>query len=62
MKKTSHTINLIGCDDETEFTMDLTDDEYDFLVKVAKKANQTSLYGCMPVLAIDDILFGKEEK
>lgn len=48
-------IRLIGCDDTTEFTMELSDDEFVFLRKVAEKANKTSTYGCMPTMTVKPI-------
>lgn len=53
-KKKTHKICLEGCDDETEFEMECTDEELAFLLRVASKANNTSYYGCMPRLLIDD--------
>ena len=41
-------IILSGCDDETVFTMELTQQEYEFLMRVSELANKTSTYGCMP--------------
>lgn len=47
-KKNTYGITLEGCDDCTIFTMDLTMQEYEFLVSVSELANKTSFYGCMP--------------
>lgn len=47
-KKNTYEITLEGCDDCTIFTMDLTIQEYEFLVSVSELANKTSFYGCMP--------------
>ena len=46
-------ITLEGCDDSTIFEMDLTPDEHAVLERVAKKANETSTYGCMPRMYIE---------
>lgn len=48
MKKKTYIIILEGCDDETVFEMDLTEEEKILLQNVAAKANKTSTYGCMP--------------
>lgn len=48
-----HTICLNGCDDDTVFEMDMTEEQLIFLKKVAIKTNNTSKYGCMPRLYID---------
>lgn len=52
-----HKICLYGCDDYTEFEMDLDDSEFEFIKRVAIKANNTSTYGCMPVMYLDDELY-----
>lgn len=52
-KKAIHLICLEGCDDETEFEMECTDEEFAFLLRVASKANKTSTYGCMPRMLVD---------
>ena len=48
MKKKTYIITLEGCDDETVFEMDLTEEEKILLENVAAKANERSTYGCMP--------------
>ena len=52
MKKKTYIITLEGCDDETVFEMDLTEEEKILLQNVAAKANETSTYGCMPTMYI----------
>ena len=54
MKKKSYVITLEGCDDETVFEMDLTEGEAILLEKVAAKANETSTYGCMPRMYVQE--------
>ena len=54
-------ITLEGCDDETVFKMDLTESEAILLEKVAAKANETSTYGCMPRMYIEEDEESKEE-
>ena len=52
-KKQEHEILLNGCDDDTIFTMEMTNNEYEFLKRVAELANKTSTYSCMPRLFVD---------
>ena len=58
--KSTHHIELSGCDDSTGFDMELSKSELDLLIKVAEKANRTSTYGCMPVIYIDETKPGEE--
>ena len=51
--KSLYEITLNGCDDDTFFVMELTENEYQFLLKVSEKANETSTYGCMPRLYVE---------
>ena len=53
-KKKTYIITLEGCDDETVFKMDLTEGEAVLLEKVAAKANETSTYGCMPRMYVEE--------
>ena len=46
-------ITLNGCDDDTIFSMELTQQEYEFLLRVSELANKTSTYGCMPRLYVE---------
>ena len=48
-------ISLVGCDDETVFKMELTDEEYKLLKKVGDKANATATYNCMPRMYVEEI-------
>lgn len=52
-EKEVYEIQLKGCDDNTVFSMELTNDEYELLKKVSEKANETSTYTCMPRMYID---------
>lgn len=54
MAKQKHIIALNGCDADTVFEMELTEEEYKFLLRVSEKANETSYYTCMPRMYIDD--------
>lgn len=53
--KHTYLIQLVGCDDETEFKMCLTSSEYELLKKVAEKSQKTSTYGCMPKMFVERI-------
>ena len=53
--KNTYTISLVGCDDQTDFEMELTDEEHSLLKKVADKANETSTYDCMPRMYIESV-------
>ena len=53
-KKKEHEVWLNGCDDDTIFTMEMTNSEYEFLKRVSELANETSTYGCMPRLFLDN--------
>jgi hypothetical protein len=47
-------ISLNGCDDSTEFNMeDVTQEQYDFLQRIAEKSKETSTYGCMPTMDLE---------
>lgn len=47
-------IILEGCDDETVFDMDLSDEEYELVKKISDKANETSEYSCMPRMYVKE--------
>ena len=51
MKKT-YLITLIGCDDITEFKMELDENEFELVKKLCEKSKETSYYSCMPVMEI----------
>lgn len=55
VEKDRYTITLDGCDDSTVFEMLLTDEEYELLKRVSKKANETSTYGCMPRMFVEEV-------
>lgn len=52
MKK--YLIQNHGCDDSTEFEMELTDEEVKFLIKVFEENNKYAYYQCTPRLYISD--------
>lgn len=41
-------ITLIGCDDSTEFDLEVNKKEYELLKKVEKKSKEHSCTHCMP--------------
>lgn len=45
---------LAGCDDSTAMEIAVTIEERAFLERLAKLSEETSTYGCMPVLYIGD--------
>ena len=51
--KKKYSICLNGCDDDTVFEMELTENEYQLLSKVSEMANKTSTYGCMPRMYVE---------
>jgi len=54
-KRNFYGITLNGCDDDTYFVMAMTEIEHEFLSRVSEKANETSTYGCMPRLYIEEV-------
>lgn len=48
-------ISLHGCDDSTIFEMELTEEEYELLKRVAKKTEEVSTYMCMPIMEIEKV-------
>lgn len=49
-----YTLSIHGCDDSTEFLLDLNSDELSLIEKLCKKSKETSTYGCMPVMEINE--------
>lgn len=52
MKKYSISIN--GCDDSTYFNLAMTEEEHNFLLKVARLSRHYSSYGCQPTIDIGE--------
>lgn len=50
----SYKITLEGCDDNTVFKMELTDDEYELVKKISVKANAMSTYDCEPRMYVEE--------
>lgn len=45
-------IRLSGCDESTQFDMDLDDDEAALLERVAARSREVSEYDCMPTMTV----------
>lgn len=48
-------IALHGCNDSTIFEMELTEEEYKLVKKIADKSEEVSTYGCMPIMEIKKV-------
>lgn len=47
-------ITVIGCDDQTEVHMMLTEKEHQLMTHLMNLINSTSTYGCMPRMSIEE--------
>lgn len=45
-------ITLSGCDDETVFEIEATEEQIEFLKMIAKKSEEVSTCKCMPTMDI----------
>ena len=54
MKK-KYRISVHGCDDSTIIEKELTKDELKIIKSVATEVTETSDYGCMPVMYIEEL-------
>lgn len=54
MKK-KYFITLIGCDDITRFQIELSNEELELVKKLCRKSKETSEYGCMPTMEVEEI-------
>ena len=45
-------ITLNGCDDTTECEIELTNEQFETFMQIAKKINKHSTYGCEPTISI----------
>ena len=43
-----------GCDDSTDFEVELTDEEFETILKIAKENNNNRHYHCQPKISIYD--------
>ena len=46
-------IHLEGCDDTNEFDMDVTEDEKNFIARLAQMTVDHSEYECQPILTVN---------
>ena len=53
MNKKVYKITLQGCDDYTEFIMNLSEEESDVIYRLSTLSKMYSTYGCQPVLKIE---------
>lgn len=47
------TVSLIGCDDTTEFKLEVTGEQLNFLLDLESISKHASKYGCMPTLQVE---------
>lgn len=48
-------VSVDGCDDSTTIRQELTFEEYEFLNTIAEKITNTSNYGCMPTMQVEEV-------
>ena len=53
MNKKVYKITLQGCDDYTDFIMNLSEEESDVIYRLSTLSKMYSTYGCQPVLNIE---------
>ena len=53
MNKEVYKIPLQGCDDYTEFIMNLSEEESELIYRLSSLSKMYSTYGCQPVLNIE---------
>lgn len=53
MEKLKYTIGVYGCDDSTEFEIELTSMQYDIVKQLADKCTATSTCRCQPTMDIE---------
>ena len=58
---TVHKIEIIGCDASNVLALDMTEDEYQTLLRLAEIANRRPLETCIPQIWVDDRLIGQED-
>ena len=49
-----YAITVTGCDDETTVHMELSDQEYELIDRLADLISTRSTYSCMPVMDIEE--------
>ena len=53
MNKKVYKITLQGCDDYTDFIMNLSEEESELIYRLSTLSKMYSTYGCQPVLNIE---------
>ena len=53
MNKEVYKITLQGCDDYTEFIMNLSEEESELIYRLSYLSKMYSTYGCQPILKIE---------
>lgn len=53
MNKKVYKITLQGCDDYTDFIMNLSEEESELIYRLSSLSKMYSTYGCQPVLNIE---------
>jgi len=54
--KRTYIINIMGCDDTTTISHELSDDEFAFLNAIAEKVDEAATGICMPTIGIKEKL------
>ena len=49
-----YSVSINGCDDSNIFNISVTDDEYKFLLKLARLSRHYSSYSCQPTIEIGE--------
>ena len=55
-------VNIEGCDDTTSFNIEADNIELAFLKKLCALSEETSTYGCMPVMKVYELDDKKDGK
>jgi hypothetical protein len=48
-------ITLVGCDDETEIPIEVNEEERKLIQKISDKSRELKVYGCQPIMTVEDI-------
>jgi hypothetical protein len=48
-------VTLSGCDDQTEFVLDMTPAQYRYIQEISEVANAASTYGCQPRMYVKEV-------
>lgn len=53
-------IAVMGCDDSTYVSKELTDEQFKFLSEIADAITKASTYGCMPTMKVEPMKEGED--